>query len=89
MQVVSNGLGSSMEYNAATMVARSHLGREVVPNHLSEKKEADWKAQLLQSKYNDEYLFGQLPLSSRTFFALDKIKGPVYVSTGEIPPPGF
>ena len=86
MKLVTNGLHSSMEYNAATMVASSHLGREVVLSHLTENRSADWKAQLLQSKYNDEYLFGQLPLSSRTTYALDKSKGPVFVSAGDIPP---
>ena len=83
---ISNGLHSSMEYNAATMVASPHLGREVVLSHFTGNRSAVWNDQLLQSKYNDVYLFGQLPSSSRTTFSCDKSKGPVYVVYGDIPP---
>ena len=86
MKLVTNGLHPTMEYNAANMRASSHLGRAVVLSHCTENKVADWKSQLLHSKYNDPYLFGVLPLSSRTLFASDKSKGPVYVVNGDIPP---
>ena len=37
MELVNNGLFSSMEYNAATMVASKHHARKVVLNHYSVK----------------------------------------------------
>ena len=36
MELINNGLYSSMEYNAATMVASKHHGRKVVLNHCSQ-----------------------------------------------------
>ena len=86
MKLVSNGLHSSMEYNAATLVASKHLGRSVVLSHCTERNSADWKSQLLDSKYNDPYLFGFLPSSSRTIFYNDKSKGSVSLLSGDIPP---
>ena len=35
MELVTNGLFSSMEYNAATLVASKHHARKVVLNHYS------------------------------------------------------
>ena len=68
MKLVTNGLHSTMEYNAATMVASKHLGRAVVLIHCTKRQTADWKSQLLDSKYNDPYLFGVLPCSSHQNF---------------------
>ena len=77
MKLVTNGLHSTMEYNAATMIASSHLGNAVVLSHCTENK-----SQLLHIKYNDAYLFGVLPLSSRTLFASDNSKVSVCVVNG-------
>ena len=85
-KLVSNGLHSSMEYNAATMVASKHLGHSVVLSHCTERNSADWKSQLLDSKYNDPYLFGFLPSSSHAIFYNDKSKGSVSLLSGDIPP---
>ena len=85
LQVASNGLRSSMEYNAATMVASSHSGRLLVNSHLSEDKDVNWKARLLQSTYNSEFLFGSLPLSSETKHHLS-LKGDIKTLPGDILP---
>ena len=63
MKLVHNGFHSSMEYNAANMIASSHLGRSLVLNHCTEEA-ANWKEQLLQSKYNEPHLFGVLSNSA-------------------------
>ena len=85
LQVASNGLRTSMEYNAATMVASSHSGRLLVNSHLSEDKDANWKARLLQSTYNSEFLFGRLPLSSETMHYCAQ-KGGIKSLPGDILP---
>ena len=88
LQVVGNGLQSSMEYNAATMVASSHAGRELVLNQgISQRTNANWKEQLLNSTYNCEFLFGDLPLSSQTVHAHDKTKGDICVKGADLPAP--
>ena len=43
MELVNNGLFSSMEYNAATMVASKHHARSLVLNHSTHSKDADLK----------------------------------------------
>ena len=87
LQVVANGLRSSLEYNAATMVASSHSGRELVLSHaISTRGDVDWKDQLLQTTYNCQHLFADLPLSSQTSHAWDS-KGDIYVSAADIPSP--
>ena len=86
MKLINNGLHSSMEYNAATMIASTHLGRSLVLNHCTEKKEANWKEQFLQSKYNDPHLFGVLPNSARAKFTNHMTTyGQVMVRDGDIP----
>ena len=96
MELINNGLSSSMEYNAATMVASKHHGRKVVLNHCTQSKEADHKEQLENTKYNDEGLFGEMPLSSHCLYWLQrKDVGHVYIKAGPVrqeissgPPPG-
>ena len=58
----------------------------LVLNHCTEKKEANWKEQLLQSKYNDPHLFGVLPNSAHAKFT-NKMStyGQVMVRDGDIP----
>ena len=70
MELINNGLFSSMEYNAATMVASKHHGRKVVLNHCNQSKESDHIEQLENTKYNDEALFGEMPLSSHCLYWL-------------------
>ena len=47
MELVNNGLFSSMEYNAATMVASKHHARSLVLNHSTHSKDADLKIKLI------------------------------------------
>ena len=85
LQLVANGLHSSSEINVATLVASRHHGRSVVLNHCSENANADYKADLDRTKYNQDTLFGSLPLSYMTFFSQDKdTKGYVRVLKSDI-----
>ena len=96
MELINNGLFSSMEYNAATMVASKHHGRKVVLNHCTQSKEADHIDQLENTKYNDEWLFGEMPLSAHCLYWLQRKEvGHVYIKAGPVrqeiysgPPPG-
>ena len=45
---------------------------------------ADWKSHLLNTKYNEPYLFGSLALSSQSIHAQDKAKSPVYITSGDV-----
>ena len=87
LDLVTNGLISSMEYNTSTMVASKHYGRSVVLNHCSENAIADYKAQLENSKYNDPGVFGALPPSTHAIFWHEKhLRGSVHVLSGDIQP---
>ena len=96
MELINNGLYSSMEYNAGTMVASRHHGRKVVLNHCSQSKEADHIDQIENTKYNDEQLFGEMPLSAHhLYWTQRKEVGHIYVKAGPVqkeiytgPPPG-
>ena len=68
MELVKNGLLSSMEYNAATMVASKRHARKVVLNHSTQSPLADLKEQVENSKYNDPGAFGEMPQSAYCFF---------------------
>ena len=46
MEMVKSGLFSSIEYNAATMVASKHHARKVVLNHSTQSRIADLKEQV-------------------------------------------
>ena len=62
-----------------------HYGRLLVNSHLSEDKDVNWKARLLQSTYNSEFLFGSLPLSSQTKHHCS-LKGDIKALPGDILP---
>ena len=68
MELVNNGLFSSMEYNAAIMIASKHHARRVVLNHSTHSKDADLKDQVDNSKYNDPGAFGEMPISAHCLF---------------------
>ena len=85
MELINNGLYSSMEYNAATMVASKHHGHRVVLNHCSQSREADHINQLRNTKYNDEGLFGEMPLSAHHLYWIQRKEvGHVYIKAGPV-----
>ena len=96
MELINNGLYSSMEYNAATMVASKHHDRKVVLNHCSQSKEADHIDQMENTKYNDGELFGEMPFSAHHLYWLQRKEvGHIYIKAGPVrkeiysgPPPG-
>ena len=85
MEMVNNGLFSSMEYNAATMVASKHHARRVVLNHSTQSKDADLKDQVENSKYNDPGAFGEMPFSAHCLFLyLKKQQGDIHLKAGPV-----
>ena len=87
MDLVTNGLFSSMEYNASTMVASKHHARSVVLNHSTEQAKADLKDQVENSKYNDPGTFGEMPDSAHClFWHLKRERGDIRVKPGPIQP---
>ena len=85
MELIKNGLFSSMEYNAATMVASKHHARKVVLNHSTQSRLADLKEQVESSKYNDPGAFGDMPFSAHSlFWHLKKEQGDIRLKTGPV-----
>ena len=86
MDLVTNGLLSSMEYKTSTMVTSKHHDHSVVLNHCSENAIADYKHSW-RTKYNDPGMFGALPPSTHAIFWHEKHpRGSVHVLPGEIQP---
>ena len=80
MELINNGLYSSMEYNAGTMVASRHHGRKVVLNHCTQSKETDHIEQIEHTKYNSEQLFGEMSLSALHLYCTQRKEvGHIYV----------
>ena len=85
MELVNNGLFSSMEYNAATMVASKHHARKVVLNHSTQSRDADLKEQVENSKYNDPGAFGEMPRSAHClYWFLRKDVGNIHLRAGPV-----
>ena len=84
MELVNNGLFSSMEYNAATMVASKHHARRVVFNHSTQSKVADLKDQVENSKYNDPGAFGEMLFSAHCLFWHLKEQGDIRLKAGPV-----
>ena len=78
MELIKNGLLSSMEYNAATMVASKHHARKMVLNHSMQSPLAELKEQVENSRYNDPGAFGEMPNSAFClFYENKKVQGDI------------
>ena len=86
MELIQNGLNSSMEYNTGTMVASRHHGRKLVLNHCTQVRYADHIEQIEHPGYNSEQLFGDMPLSAHhLWWTQRKEVGHIYVKGGPVP----
>ena len=89
LDLVTNGLISSMEFIASSMVASKHHGRSVVLNHCSELPIAGYKSQLENSDYFALRVFGALPPSTHAVFRQEKhLRGSVRVLPEGLSTPG-
>ena len=85
LELISNGLQTSCEINAATIVTFRHHGHFLVLDHCSEFAGANFKAPLENTRYDDPSLFGSLPMYFLTDFYHEKSwKGYLHVHSQEI-----
>ena len=61
MELLQSGLLSSMEYNSASIVAAKNHGRKMVLNHSTQTHQAELKEKVINSRFNDPGLFGDMP----------------------------
>ena len=86
LELIQNGLYSSMEYNTGTMVAARHHGRKMVLNHCYQGQYANYKQQIENTTYNSEQLFGEMPLSAHHYWWTERKEvGHIYVKGGPVP----
>ena len=85
MELLQNGMLSSMEYNTASMVAAKHHARKMVLNHSTQSPQAELKEQVLNSKFNDPGAFGDMPESAMClFYENRKLQGDIRLKPGPV-----
>ena len=85
MELLQNGMLSSMEYNTASIVAAKHHACKMVLNHSTQSPQAELKEQVLNSKFNDPGAFGDMPESAMClFYENRKLQGDIRLKPGPV-----